>query len=158
MSETYCVYKSKKYSYHVDGKMLKIISNEQEEGFENYIGITGRVSRNLFSKLVSQDELDIICSEKYEVKYMNRYFEPTVLNKKVIEENNIELFTSSEEIAKELNFIKKEQFIFEKKIDLKEIEELLITQTPLMKFKDEMVIKTTITQEQIKYYFEKNLK
>ncbi|HLR35964.1 MAG TPA: hypothetical protein VK071_11645 [Tissierellales bacterium] len=157
MGKTYCIYKGKKYSYNIEGEMIRIISDEDEESFENYIDLMGNVAEDLFSKLVSPDELDIICSEEHEFKYRGEYFIPRAISQKVLKENKILLATDSEKVAKELDFIMAEQFVFEKEVSFEDITELLITRKPLFEFEDRGIEKIIIPQNKIKRYIEKYL-
>src|SRR5699024_2223180 len=137
--------------------MIRIISDEDEESFENYIDLMGNVAEDLFSKLVSPDELDIICSEEHEFKYRGEYFIPRAISQKVLKENKILLATDSEKVAKELDFIMAEQFVFEKEVSFEDITELLITRKPLFEFEDRGIEKIIIPQNKIKRYIEKYL-
>ena len=158
MDRTYCVYKNKKYSFQVEGEMIKIITHEHEEGFENYIGYTGYISKNLFSKLVSQDELDVICSVTHEFKYKDKYFRSArSIDQWVIEKNSIILSTLDEQIAKELDFKKIERFVFEKEVNLDDITEIMITLEPLFQFKKRGIEKIVISKHKIKQYIEKQI-
>ncbi|HLR33717.1 MAG TPA: hypothetical protein VK071_00110 [Tissierellales bacterium] len=48
MDRKYCIYNGKKYYFESTEKMVEIISNEYEEGFKNYLQITGGVSKDFF--------------------------------------------------------------------------------------------------------------
>ncbi len=158
MSTTYCVYKNKKYPYQVEGEMIRILSYEREKGFKNHISrITERVKKDRFSKLVSPDELDIICSEEHEFKYKGKYFTSRSINQRTIKENKILLSTNNAHIAGKLDFAMVEQFVFEKKVNLNDITELVITRKPLMQFKDNDTEIIIIPQNKIKRYIKRYL-
>jgi len=156
VGNTYCLYKNKKYSYEYEEDMIKLISHEKEKDFENYVDMMGNVADNLFSKLVSPDELDLICSEEHEFKYKDKYFvSARSINKEMAEKNSVILLTLNENTAKKFNFKKIEQFVFEKEVSLNDITELLITRRPLPPFEDREIERIVIPQNRIKKYIKK---
>ncbi|MFC0273115.1 hypothetical protein ACFFIX_16990 [Metabacillus herbersteinensis] len=79
-------------------------------------------------------------------------FETLSVGNHSIEENRISLFTMSVQDAIKFAFYKKEQFVFEKDVNLDEIEALFQMKKPIRTFKDLPVIRDLIAKEKIREY------
>ena len=138
MNNMYCNFKSKKYKAKIRNKKLIIISGIKQEGFNNYIDVLGRECNDLFMKEVSFSEVEVVYNENIEIKFEGIYF--PLLSSPVrladIEDNRFSIFTSSEEVAKEYGFEKKEQFVFIKDISKEQIEMIKIIQNPIKEFEN----------------------
>ncbi len=147
----YCNYKNKKYKAKIQDKKLLIISKIKEEGFNNYIDVLGREHNDLFMKEVDFSEAEIVYEENIEIKFKGIYFQvfPSVIRRTDIEDNRFTLFTSSEELAKEYGFEKKEQFVFEKDISKEQIEMIKIIQNPIKEFERSEIKEIVIEKSDI---------
>ncbi len=157
-----CVYKGKKYYFEPLEEKIEIISNDKEKDFEKYITVTGEVSNDFFSKLVTVDELDDIYLEKYEVKYKDRYVGVLVVDQEIIRKDNIVLYTQDEGVAKKLDLTDEGYHDFVKEVNFNDIKELVITREPLEEYKKKftnvetkMVVKS---RKEIKEYIGEYLK
>ncbi|WP_298835979.1 hypothetical protein [Clostridium sp.] len=152
MSETFCIYKNKEYSFQVVGENIKITSESCDYGFEKFVDIMGNIHGNLFSKIVSKHDVDMIYWLTYKVLYENEYFEPLLVDKTLLDTNTIDLYTSNEIYIKKLAFVKKEQFIFEKAVSLETIEELVVIKTPILNFTGQQVNEIRINKVNLRKY------
>ena len=63
------IYKGKKYRVVKDSTSFWLVSQEKEEGFEEYIDIFGEKSPDIFVKDVDIHELDFLYETVYEIQY-----------------------------------------------------------------------------------------
>ena len=138
MSEIYCLYKDRKYSAEVKKDKVEITSNQQYEGFVEYVDVVGRVHNDLFIRTLDVDEVDIIYKEDVFIKYKNVYFQlfADKIFKEDVMDNSYMIWTASEQLAHDYDFEKKEQFVFIKYISREEIETVKIVKKPVLDFKD----------------------
>ena len=84
------------------------------------------------------NEVDIIYNEDVFIKYKDKYFQlfADEISKTAVLDDSYMIWTSSEQLAQEYAFEKKEQFVFIKYITRKEIGAVKIMKTPVLDFKD----------------------
>jgi hypothetical protein len=151
MSEIYCIYKGNQYcaDIDIDSSKVEMTSDLDVKGFEPYIDVLGNKHSDIFMKIVKVNEIDLLFSQDYLVKYRNDYFEPFSLTSKALDCKSVLLYTSSEEIAEKMDFSKREQFVFEKSITLDEIEEIRIIKKPILMFKGKETTEEVIKKDSI---------
>lgn len=86
------------------------------------------------------------------IKYCGKYFETFAgrITEDVLQEERVMIFTSSECIAEEMNFDKKEQFVFTKDIKLEDIEEIKIVNAPISIFVERGIKEIRIEKKDIR--------
>lgn len=151
MSNIYCNYNNKKYKAKRRNNIIIITSKIKQNGFINYIDILGKEHSDLFMKEVSFDEVEAVYEENIEVAYKGLYFQILTSVPKMadIQSEQLRIVTESEKLAKELDFEKLEQFVFIKKISIKEIEKIKIIQKPIKEFESYGVREIMIEKEDI---------
>ena len=132
--------------------MIEMTSNIQVDGFEPYIDIVGNMHSDFFVKTVSSEDIDLLFSEEYFIKYLDEYFEPFAgcITGLELEDNSMLLFTPSEQLAKKFDFAKDEQFVFKKVVSLDDVEEIRIVKKPILMFSDEKTTEEIIKKSDIK--------
>ena len=138
MSDMYCVYNGKKYKIKKKNDKYIITSRVRKEDFINYIDVLGNEHSELFMKIVNANEVDIIYNEDILIKYKDKYFHlfADKVSRNAVLADSYMIWTSSEQLAQEYIFEKKEQFVFIKYITRKEIGAVKIVKTPVLDFKD----------------------
>jgi len=151
MSEIYCNYNGDVYHAKIEDNKIELTSDVYVDGFAPYVDVLGNKYLNMFRKEVNKKEIDFLFEQKIFAKFKGIYFEPfagkviaTVLN-----ENRILLFTSSEDIAQQFGFTKKEQFVFAKNVQLDEIDEIKVVKKPIAIFKNIPIIEEIINKNDI---------
>lgn len=132
----YCNYKKSKYKAKIRNKKILITSKIKQEGFNNYIDVLGNEHSNLFMKEVDFNEVEVVYKEKIEIGFKGicfQLFSSTITQENIVKDR-FTLFTSSEKLAKEYSFEKKEQFVFTKDISKEQIEMIKIIQSPIKEF------------------------
>ena len=152
MSVMYCQYKEKIYLADLDENLVEITSDVKENGFIPYTDILGNVHTDIFVKNLDVHDVELLFEQNIFIKYCGKYFETFAgkITKDVLQEEKIMIFTSSECIAKEMNFNKKEQFVFIKDIKLEDIEEIKIVNRPISIFADRERKETRIEKKDIR--------
>ncbi|WP_066494842.1 hypothetical protein [Abyssisolibacter fermentans] len=156
----YAIYKSRGYQLNVLDDQLEIISHSKDSvkyGFKELKFEQGFITQVLYTKKVDINDIEMAYKLEYKVIYKGTKFDPLSISKHVLDENSIGLFTNNEKEAKEYGFIKKEQFIFEKKVPLDEIEVLIEIKKPIFKFQYMEVEKTIIQQKDLREYLKNML-
>ena len=139
MSEIYCLYKNKRYLAEMKKNKVEISSNCKYRGFVEYVDVLGRVHNDLFIRMLDMDEVDIIYKEDVFIKYKDVYFQlfaDKIFKQDVLDDSYM-IWTSSEQLAHDYVFEKKEQFVFIKFITREEIEAVKIVKKPILDFKDQ---------------------
>lgn len=152
MSTTFCVYRGKIYHADEEENMIEMTSNIQVDGFEPYIDIVGNMHSDFFVKTVSSEDIDLLFSEEYFIKYCGEYFEPFAgcITGLELEDNSVLLFTPSEQLAKKFDFTKDEQFVFKKVVSLDDVEEIKIVKKPILMFSNEKTTEEIIKKADIR--------
>lgn len=137
MSTMYCQYKGKTYLADLDGEMVEITSDVNENEFAPYVDILGNIHEDIFVKSLNVHDVELLFNQDVFIKYQGKYFETFAgkITKNVLQERKVMIFTASEYIAMEMKFNKKEQFVFTKDIQLEDIEEIKIVNNPISIFK-----------------------
>ena len=138
MSDMYCEYNGLKYKIKKKNDKYIITSRVRKEGFVNYIDVLGNEHSELYMKIVKATEVDIIYNEDVFIKYKDRYFQLFAgkISRNAVLDDSYMIWTSSEQLAQEDIFEKKEQFVFVKYITRKEIEAVKIVKKPILDFKN----------------------
>mgnify|MGYP004543438269 FL=1 len=138
MSDMYCEYNGLKYKIKKKNDKYIITSRVRKEGFVNYIDVLGNEHSELYMKIVKATEVDIIYNEDVFIKYKDRYFQLFAgkISRNAVLADSYMIWTSSEQLAQEYIFEKKEQFVFIKYITRKEIEAVKIVKKPILDFKN----------------------
>ena len=138
MSDMYCEYNGLKYKIKKRNCEFIITSRVRKEGFTNYIDVLGNEHSELYMKIVKATEVDIIYNEDVFIKYKDRYFQLFAgkISRNAVLADSYMIWTSSEQLAQEDIFEKKEQFVFVKYITRKEIEAVKIVKKPILDFKN----------------------
>ncbi|MDE7222304.1 MAG: hypothetical protein K2O34_00815 [Acetatifactor sp.] len=136
MSNMYCNYKNGRYRAKVCDKKIIIISKKKQDGYDKYIDILGKEHDDLYMKEVDFNEVEVVYKEIIEIGYGGMFFQlfSFQITQSNIEDGRFMLFTSSEELAREYNFEKKEQFVFIKDISREQVEAIKIIQKPIKEF------------------------
>ena len=155
----YAIFKGNKYQAvrEIDN-VYTIISDVQEDGFEQYINIVGQVAPNTYVREVTDVDLDYLYDLSYQVKYKGRYYHVTSnLNQRTISKDMyvIQLSFPNEEekaLVEALNFERPDKFQYTKRLYRKEIDELVVIETPLGIFADQGKKETVLVGEAIDAY------
>lgn len=137
----YGIYKGKKYRVVKDSTSFWLVSQEKEEGFEEYIDIFGEKSPDIFVKEVDIHELDYLYKIVYEIQYKGHFyiFENGAFTKRAIAEEAFYILSddiSNAKFFESLGFTRSDKFYFDKKISRSDIEAIKIIEKPLGIFKD----------------------
>lgn len=139
MSDMYCKYSGIKYKIKKrDGEYI-ITSRIRKEEFSNYIDVLGNEHSDLYMKNVDVNEVDIIYKEDIFIKYKDEYFQlfaDKIFKQDVLDDSYM-IWTSSEQLAHDYVFEKKEQFVFIKFISREEIGDIKIVKKPMLDFKEQ---------------------
>ena len=133
------IYKGKKYRVVKDSTSFWLVSQEKEEGFEEYIDIFGEKSPDLFVKDVDIHELDYLYRIVYEIQYKGYFFDVMSAMKRInIDEDWFAIRAGIEkyELIEKLGFERYDKATWRKEIKRKDIEALKIIEKPLGIFKD----------------------
>lgn len=138
MSDMYCEYNGLKYKIKKKNDKYIITSKVKKEGFTSYIDVLGNEHPELYMKSVKVNEVDVIYNEDVFIKYKDKYFKLFAgkISKNAVLDDSYMIWTSSEQLAQEYIFEKKEQFVFIKYITRKEIEAVIIVKIPILDFKN----------------------
>ena len=147
----YCIYKNRKYKAKIRNKMILITSKIKQDDFNNYIDVLGKEHSDLFMKEVDFKEVEVIYIEEIEICFKGIYFQlfPSAITQENVAKDRFILFTSSEKLAKEYKFEKKEQFVFTKNISKEQIEMIKIIQKPIKEFEDYGIKEIIIEKQDI---------
>lgn len=148
----YAIYKSKIYLASVRSLKVRLKTRTIEPGFNELVDLAGNIHKDIFIKEVDINDVDIIYQIDYRVLYKGKEYECLNVSKKTLDRKYITIYTSDSDIAKKYDFIKKEQFIFEKNAFLDEIEALIEIKKPILKFSHLKEERTKIMQNDIKDY------
>ena len=137
----YGIYKGKKYRVVKDSTSFWLVSQEKEEGFEEYIDIVGEKNPDIFVKNVDIHELDYLYKIVYEIQYKGHFyiFENGAFTKRAIAEEAFYILSddiSNAKFFESLGFTRSDKFYFDKKISRSDIEAIKIIEKPLGIFKD----------------------
>lgn len=147
MNNMFCSYRNSKYIAKIRNNKVLITTKIKQNGFKNYIDVSGKEHYDLFMKEVDFSEVEVVYKENIEIMFKGIYFElfSSGVSQANVEDDRFALFTSSEELAQEYSFEKKEQFVFTKNISKAQIEMIRITQKPIKEFESygikEIIIK-----------------
>lgn len=147
MNNMFCSYRNSKYIAKIRNNKVLITTKIKQDGFKNYIDVSGKEHCDLFMKEVAFSEVEAVYKENIEIMFKGIYFElfSSGISQANVEDDRFVLFTSSEELAHEYSFEKKEQFVFTKNISKAQIEMIRITQKPIKEFESygikEIIIK-----------------
>ena len=153
MSDQYCIFRGQIYPVHLGmDQKIKLISDGPCEGFEPYIDVLGKAHFDCYMKIVNSNEVELLFSEEYFIKYCGEYFEPFAgcITGLELEDNSMLLFTPSEQLAKKFNFTKDEQFVFKKVVSLDDVDEIKIVKKPILMFSDKKATEDIIKKADIK--------
>ena len=134
------IYKGKKYRVVKDSTSFWLVSQEKEEGFEEYIDIFGEKSPDIFVKDVDIHELDFLYETVYELQYKGHFFDVMSAMKRInIDEDWFVIRAGIEkyELIEKLGFERYDKATWRKEIKRKDIEALKIIDKPLGIFKDQ---------------------
>ena len=134
------IYKGKKYRVVKDSTYIWLVSQEKEEGFEEYIDIFGEKSPDIFVKDVDIHELDYLYEIWYEIQYKGHFFHAMSAMKRInIDEDWFAIRAGIEkyELIERLGFKVYDKGEWWKEIGRKDIEALKIIEEPLKIFKDQ---------------------
>lgn len=136
----YGIYKGKKYRVAKDSTSFWLVSQEKEEGFEEYIDIFGEKSPDVFVKDVDIHELDYLYETVYEIQYKGHFFHVmSAMKRKLIDKDLFVLNAGIEKypLIEKLGFEVYDKGQWWKEIGRKDIEALKIIEKPLGIFKDQ---------------------
>ena len=134
------IYKGKKYRVVKDSTSFWLVSQEKEEGFEEYIDIFGEKSPDFFVKDVDIHELDYLYRIVYEIQYKGYFFDVMSAMKRInIDEDWFAIRAGIEkyELIEKLGFEVYDKGEWRKEIGRKDIEALKIIEKPLEIFKEQ---------------------
>ncbi|WOO36597.1 hypothetical protein R2R35_22850 [Anaerocolumna sp. AGMB13020] len=155
MSNIYCDYKNNRYKAKLRNENILITAKEKQDGFRNYVDVLGNEHANLFMKEVNLDEVDFLYEECISINYKGNFFQLFAgeINKSFILNNLFVIWTSSEEIAQQFGFEKKEQLVFTKNITREEIESVKIEKKPIAIFKGEPKKEVILEHDYLEKWF-----
>lgn len=146
----YCVYEKETYKAKRRNGRVILVAYEKKEGFSNYIDVVGNEHSDIFMKEVEIGDVELIYKEDISICYLGNYFELFApITFASVKDNKYVLFTSSEEIAKEFEFEKEEQFVFSKKICKEQIDSIKITRKPIREFEKQGVQEIVVTKNEV---------
>ena len=157
MSDMYCVYRGGKYKIKKRNGGYIIVSKESKAGFTKYVDVLGNEHDDFFMKYVSEHELECIYFEKHYIKYNNEYFSlfSSKITRDMVLDDSFMIWTNSEQLAREHDFEKKEQFVFVKFIKRREIEAIKIVKKPLQSFEATGEFEEIIEGTEVDNYLDK---
>ena len=134
------IYKGKKYRVAKDSTSFWLVSQEKEEGFEEYIDIVGEKRPDIFVKDVDIHELDYLYKIVYEIQYKGHFFDVmSIMKRKLIDKDLFVLNAGIEKypLIEKLGFKVYDKGEWWKEIGRKDIEALKIIEKPLEIFKEQ---------------------
>lgn len=151
----YAIYKNKVYLANVRESKIRLKTRIAELGFNELVDLAGNVHKDIFIKEVDMNNVDMIYEVDYRVLYKRNEYKCLKVAKETLDINYITIYTSDSDIAAQYEFIKKEQFIFDKDVSLDEIDALVEIKKPILKFNYLKEKRTIIEQKDIKDYLSK---
>ena len=148
----YAIYKNKVYLANVRELKIRLKTRIDELGFNELVDLAGNIHKDIFIKEVDINNVDIIYEVDYRVLYKGNEYKCLKVAKETLDINYITIYTSDSDIADHYEFIKKEQFIFDKNVSLDEIDALIEIKKPILKFNYLKEERTKIEQRDIKDY------
>ncbi|MFK9092121.1 hypothetical protein [Bacillus salipaludis] len=149
---TYALYKQKNYPVNIRGQVLRLRSYNKESGFHELVDLAGNRHDDIFIKEVSIDDVDEVYELKINVIYKGKEFETYSIDPASLHENSILLFSMDPKDVQDFGFIKHEQFVFQKKIALPDVDALVEIKKPLLKFEAQPESRQMIPSHLIKDY------
>ncbi|KOF56262.1 hypothetical protein AGR56_05200 [Clostridium sp. DMHC 10] len=146
----YAIYKNKVYLANVRESKIRLKTRINE-----LVDLAGNVHKDIFIKEVDINNVEIIYEVDYRVLYKGNEYKCLKVAKETLDINYITIYTSDSDIAAKYEFIKKEQFIFDKDVSLDEIDALIEIKKPILKFNCLKEQRTKIEQKDIKDYLSK---
>lgn len=148
----YAIYKNKIYLANIRQLKVRLKTRFAELGSNELVDLAGNVHKDIFIKEVDINDVDMLYEIEYRVLYKGNEYKSLKVTKENLDINYITIFTSYSDIANQYGFIKKEQFIYDKKISLDEIDALIEIKRPILKFSYLKEQKTIIEQKDIRDY------
>ena len=148
----YAIYNNKVYIANVRNMKVRLKTRIPEQGFKELVDLAGNIHKDIFIKEVEMDEVAVIYELQYKVIYKGKEFEVFSSEKYMLEYNQVILYTKEFNIAEKYGFKKKEQFVYDKDVQLNDIEALIKIKRPILKFNNIQEEKTRIEQKVIKNY------
>ncbi|MFD9627531.1 hypothetical protein [Peribacillus muralis] len=150
----YAIYNHKDYRLNIRNDRLRLRTYEPEQGFRELFDETGNKT-NLFIKDVTKEEVDLVYELKFLVAYKGKEFEPYSLDRHILDENEISLFSMDSNDVDCYEFEKQEQFVFKKDVPLNDIESIIEVKKPLLIFEDLPECRKVIPRGEIREYIKK---
>lgn len=150
----FAIYNNKIYIANIRNMKVRLKTRIHEQGFKELVDLAGNFHNDIFIKEVEMDDVDIIYELIYKVIYKSMEFELFTSKKHMLEYNQVTLYTKEFNIAEKYGFKKKEQFVYDKVIQLDEIEALIEIKKPIIKFNYMQEERIRIEQKDIKSYSE----
>ena len=133
----FAVYKGMTYRVTLKEDEVTLISHNEDEGFEIYVDIKGRVSSTTFIKKVAMDDLDYLYRIHYEIQYRGHFFYvSSAMNRMNIADDWFEIKPSikQNQLRIDLDFKQINKLEWAKEIHRKDIEVLKIIEEPMGRF------------------------
>ncbi|MGG0411870.1 hypothetical protein [Peribacillus simplex] len=147
----YAIYNHKDYLLNIRNDRLRLRTHEPEQGFRELVDQTGNKT-NLFIKDVTKEEVDLVYELKFLVAYKGKEFEPYSLDRKILDENEISLFSMDSNDVDCYGFEKQEQFVFKKDVPLNDIESIIEVKKPILIFEELPESRKVIPREEVRDY------
>ena len=131
---------------------VRLKTRVPEQGFKELVDLAGNIHKDIFIKEVEMDNVAVIYELYYKVIYKGKEFEAFSSEKYMLEYNKMIISTKKSNIADQFGFIKKEQFVYDKDVQLNTIDALIEIKKPIVKSNYMKEEKTRIEQKDIKNY------
>lgn len=150
----YAVYNNQVYRINPRDGIIRVLSQEKEEGFTNVIDRRGKTMDDLFVKEVSEVDLDFAYELRFRAEYFGHEFEViTAVDKQRFEKDFIAVEAGyNNEVAILLDFKVYDKFARKKELSFSDIDRLIEVKVPILKFKGMEKIETEIPKDKIAEY------
>lgn len=135
MIKTFCMYQQKYYELDCDDMTCVIYGDETDRltnSFSEYVDVLGNIHGEISYKEVDQNELEDAFEACILMMYQGEMFEVWSIGK--ARDNEVILVTNNEVTAKKYDFIKKEQFVFYKSVELVHITKIIEQRRGILRF------------------------
>ena len=149
----YATYNKKNYPVNIRRDKFRLKSKEHESGFKELIDLGGNIHPDIFIKEVTLDEIELLFELKYKIIYKGKEYDTFSIGELVIDRGEITIFSSDYEDYESNGFIKVEQFVFQKKVIIDEIDAIVEFIEPILEFNKFPKERKVIPRNQIEIYF-----
>jgi hypothetical protein len=149
---SFAVYKNEVFRMSFFNEKIEIYSELKKLVTDDFIEQKinqGFISKVLYVKEVTVDELDMAYKLDYKVVYKGKEFVPISSIDFTLNTNNVIVYTHDPVEAEQLGFDKKEQFVYERHVPISEIDVMIEIKKPILKFEHLNIVESKIEQKDI---------